>query len=89
MPAEAIAAFLTEARFTKDGPVTAEQIRDAKEWGLTVTHEDYWAFADITVIGGQPRLIQFEAFEATKPEWRSLLKQIRQFGSTIGARLTQ
>lgn len=88
LPTEAVVAFLNDAGFTLDGPVTVELIRDSKDFLVSVGHKDYWAFAEINVHDGLPRFIRFKAWVSTKAEWRGLLKKIRVFGATIGARLT-
>lgn len=89
LPTAPLVRFLNEAGFTLNGPLTEEAVRDAKSYGVTVTHKELWAFAEITVAEGEPRLVMFRAFESTKAEWRGLLKSIRAFAASIGARLVQ
>ncbi len=88
LPAAALVHFLSDAEFTLNGhPLTVETMHDPKMFGVTVTHIQLWAYADITVADGEPRLVRFETFESTKAEWRGLLKRIRIFAASIGARV--
>lgn len=89
LPADAVAEFLNEARFTLEGKFAADDLRGDHPTRDGGTHEEYWAFAEVTVAGGEPRDIRFKTVEATKTEWQSLVTQIKRFANQIGAVLVR